>query len=38
MESGIVLPYPSSLKEGWEEGSINFPDVMEDIVDAYMQP
>ena len=38
MESGIVLPYPGSLKEGWEEGSINFPDVMEDIVDAYMQP
>ena len=38
MESGIALPYPGSLEEGWEEGSINFPDVMEDVVDAYMQP
>ena len=38
MESDIVLPYPGSLKEEWEEGSINFPDVMEDVVDAYMQP
>ena len=38
MESGIVLPYPCSLKEGWEDGSINFPDDMEDVVNAYMQP
>ena len=38
MESGFVLRYPGSLKEGRQEGSINFPDVMEDAVDAYMQP
>ena len=38
MESGFVLLYPGSLKEGWQEGSINFPGVMEDVVDAYMQP
>ena len=38
MERGITLPFPGSLQEGWEEGSLNFPDVMEDEVEAYMQP
>ena len=38
IESGIVLPYPGSLKEGWEQSSNNFPNVMEDVVDVYMQP
>ena len=38
MECGITLPFPCSLQEGWEEGSLNFPDVMEDEVEAYMQP
>lgn len=33
MESDIVFSYPGSLEEGWEEGNINFPDVMEDVVD-----
>ena len=35
IESGVSLPFPSSLKEGWEEGSLDFPDVMEDEVEAY---
>ena len=38
MECGITLPFPGSLQEGWEESSLNFPDVMEDEVEAYMQP
>lgn len=38
MECGITLPFPGSLQEGWERGSLNFPDVMEDEVEAYMQP
>ena len=38
IESGVSLPIPSSLKEGWEEDSLYFPDVMEDEVQAYMQP
>ena len=38
MECGITLPFPGSLHEGWEESSLNFPDVMEDEVEAYMQP
>ena len=38
MECGITLPFPGSVQEGWEEGSLNFPDVMEDEVEAYMQP
>ena len=38
MECGIALPLPVSVQEGWEEGSLNFPDVMEDEVEAYMQP
>ena len=37
MECGITLPFPDSVQEGWEEGSLNFPDVMEDEVEAYMQ-
>ena len=37
VESGISLPFPSSLKERWEEGSLNFPGIMEDEVGAYMQ-
>ena len=36
MERGITLPFPGSLQEGWEESSLNFPDVMEDEVEAYM--
>ena len=36
MECGITLPFPGSLQEGWEEGSLNFSDVMEDEVEAYM--
>ena len=36
MECGITLPFPGSLQEGWEESSLNFPDVMEDEVEAYM--
>ena len=31
-------PFPGSLQEGWEEGSLNFPNVMENEVEAYMQP
>ena len=38
MECGITLPFPGSLHEGWEESSLNFPDVMEDEVEACMQP
>ena len=38
MECGITLPFPGSIQEGWEERSLNFPDVMEDEVEAYMQP
>ena len=38
MEYGITLPFPGSLHEGWEESSLNFPDVMEDEVETYMQP
>ena len=38
MECGITLPFPGSLQEGWEESSLNFPDVMEDEVEAYMYP
>ena len=38
MECDITLPFRSSVQEGWEEGSINFPDVMADEVEAYMQP
>ena len=40
MECGITLPFPGSLHEGWEESSLNFPDVMEDEVETYiyMQP
>ena len=38
MESGITLPFPGSLHEGWEESSLNFPDVMEDEVETHMQP
>jgi len=37
MECGITLPFPGSLQERWEEGSLNFPDVIEDEVKAYMQ-
>ena len=37
MECGITLPFPASLQEGWEEGSLNFPDVMEDEVEAQRQ-
>ena len=29
IESIVSLPFPSSLQEGWEEGSLNFPDVLE---------
>ena len=35
MECGITLPFPGSLHEGWEESSLNFPDVMEDEVETY---
>ena len=38
MECDITLPFPGSLQEGWEDGSLNFSDVMEDEVEAYMQP
>ena len=38
MKSSIILPYSGGLKEGWKEGSRNFPDAMEDVVKAYMQP
>ena len=38
IESIVSLPFPSSLQEGWEEGSLNFSDVLEDEVEAYMQP
>ena len=38
MECGITLPFPGSLQEGWEESSLNVPDVMEDEVEAYMYP
>ena len=34
----VSLPFPSSLKVGWEEGSLNFSKVLEDEVEAYMQP
>ena len=36
MECGITLPFPGSLQEGWEESNLNFPDVMQDEVEAYM--
>ena len=38
MECDITLPFPGSLQEGWEDDSLNFPDVTEDEVEAYMQP
>ena len=38
IESGISLPFPSSLKEEEGEDSLNFSDVMEDEVEAYTQP
>ncbi|KAL9976796.1 hypothetical protein ACROYT_G014130 [Oculina patagonica] len=38
MESGITLPFPDSIQEGWEEGSLNFPDLIDDGVQQYMQP
>ena len=38
IESGVSLPFPSSLKERWEEDSLDFPDVLEDEVEPYMQP
>jgi len=38
MVCDITLPFSGSLQEGWEEGSPNFPDVIEDEVEAYMQP
>ena len=36
----MVSPFlfPVAFKKGWEEDSLNFPDVMEDEVEAYMQP
>ena len=37
IESIVSLPFPSSLQEGWEEGSPNFSDVLEDEVEACMQ-
>jgi len=36
-ECGITLPFPASLQKGWEERSFNFPDVMEDEVEAQSQ-
>ena len=37
IESGVSLPFPNSFKEGWEEDSLNFLDVLEDEVEA-IQP
>ena len=37
IECGIKLPFPSDLKGGWQKGSQNFPDVMEENIQAYMQ-
>ena len=38
IESIVSLPFPRSLQEGWEAGSLNFSDVLEDEVEACMQP
>ena len=38
IEYCVGLPFPSSLKKGWEEGSLlNLPNIIEDEVEAYMQ-
>ena len=34
IESIVSLPFPSSLQKGWQEGSLNFSDVLEDELEA----
>ena len=37
IESNITLPFPSDFKEGWEDGSLIFPDLVEDV-EGYIKP
>ena len=38
VENGLIkIPPPDELKQGWQSGSVNFPDTTDDEVDKYLK-